>query len=161
MSFDRRSPAGMVFPAGDSKAGQPLPQDLFLVELDFTTGNGKGLDLSGTAAATQKITFTQDTSAHLVLVGGIRVVTDFATDAALVAFIPATVKMQTTSSGRDIMNTPVHVEALFGTAQLPAEWARPKFLAAGASLTTTVVNLSAATKFNLRIMFQAYQIFLS
>lgn len=149
MRFDESVPAAQA----------NFEKELFTITLDFIAGDAKGLDVAGTAGATQKIVTTIDQAYHFVIVGGVRVVTDFATDLVPVAFLPAVFDMTMTSSSRGLMNSPVHVEALFGTAQLPAVWAKRRFIQAGSSMTTTVQNL-AATQYNLRLVLLGYQILL-
>jgi hypothetical protein len=134
-------------------------QDLFFLSLDFTGNNVLGVKGGGADVKSQVLTADQD--AHLLLVGGSRLGTDPATDATAQAFLPVTLLMKLSSSGRELMNNPQHIENVLGTAQLPAAWPRPKFLAAGSSMRVTLQNLSAATTFNVRVTFYAFKIFVS
>jgi hypothetical protein len=143
------------------KNGQPLVQDLFFVQLDFTTGNANQLTVAGTATATRVLPLVIDTDAHFLMVGASRVATDVATDAVSIAFCHVGVSLKMTSSGRDLMNTTQHIENIAGTAQLPAAWPRPKFIAAGSALRATLTNLSTTTPYNVRLSFFGFKIFVS
>lgn len=147
MLFDTRIPKGFA----------EKPQDLFFLQFDFTNANAKRLD----AGTSKTISFTVDGDAHLLLSGGSRVATDGATDLVTQPFVPVTVSMKTSSSGRELMEDAVHIENIFGTAQLPTAWPRPKFLQANSTIQVTCTNLSGALGFNLRLNFFCFKIFLS
>lgn len=66
----------------------------------------------------------------------------YARNAALVPDIA--VLLTDTGSGRQFMNAAVPVESLFGTAQLPFIWPRPKILAASSTLQ---VQFTSAANF--------------
>jgi hypothetical protein len=134
-------------------------QDLFFLSLDFT--NNFVLGVKGGGADTKAQTLQADQDAHLLLVGGSRIGTDVATDAVAQAFLPVLMTMKMSSSGRELMNNAQHIENVLGTAQLPAAWPRPKFLAAGSALRVTLQNLSATAAFNVRVTFYAFKIFLT
>src|SRR3954471_20079579 len=147
MYFDSRVPQGL----GQNE------QDLFFISTDFTGGNSLGI--KGGGADVKNLVVTIDQDAHVLLVGGARVITDQATAQTSQAFAPILVTLTMSSSGRQLMNQAQHIENVLGTAQLPAAWPRPKFLVAASSMRVTLQNLHAANPFNVRITFYAFKIF--
>lgn len=148
MYFDTRVPKG----AAD------LPQDLFLIPLDFVPIGAAG---SGTDILTR--TYTADADADVEVVGMARVITNGVAPAAgdinAVAFAPMLITMTMTSSGRQLMPSATHLENVAGTAQLPAAWPRPKLIPKTASLKIQIQNLHTANAFNLRLCLYAFKIF--
>lgn len=56
-----------------------------------------------------------------------------------------------TGSGRQLMNTAVPIQAMFGTGQLPFVLPRQRPFRSNSTVTITVNNFSAATDYNLRL----------
>lgn len=93
----------------------------------------------------------------LLIVGGVRTVTDN-TGQVSVAFYPAKVKI-TDGSQRDLMDNDAMLDNLFGTAQLPALWPYPKFVAAGSSLKTTLTSLDTANVRTVQLVYLGFKIY--
>jgi len=73
-------------------------------------------------------------------------------------FAPLLVTLTDSGSGRNLMNSPVAVNSLFGTAERPYIWARPKVLDPNSTFTAQVQNL-VATAFQVRLAFQGFKVF--
>jgi len=87
-----------------------------------------------------------------------RIVTN-AANTTFFAAAPITIEMSDTGSGNIITNAPVHLDAYFGTAQLPTVLPVPLYLGAASTLRTRAANLDGATAFNLRIAYIGVKIF--
>lgn len=125
------------------------PKDAFFLAVNFLP-----LAAGGTASVVTQIT----AEAAFLILGATRVVTDSPADTTSVAFFPALVTVSD-GTNRQLMDRAVHIENLCGTAQLPAIWPWPKFVAAGSQVTTTVQNLDGATARNVRITYMGFKIF--
>lgn len=144
MLFDTRVPQDMA----------KQPQDLFFVSADFT--GSKELAAAPAAGASQIVTISVDQDAHLLLVGAAHFTTNSAETTQGGGFILVTLKVS--SSGREMMSSAQHLQNIAGTAQLPCVWPRPKFIAAGSSLTVTAQNLEGTAR-RCRLTFYAFKIF--
>lgn len=56
-------------------------------------------------------------------------------------------------SGRNLMDNPVSIPALFGNGQLPFIWPVPKTLSARSTLQVQVTNYDAAVTYNIRGLY--------
>lgn len=74
------------------------------------------------------------------------------------AVVPFLVTLSDSGSGRDLMNTGVHIDNLFGTAARPFIWAKVKVLDPNSTFAARVQNLSATSR-NLRLAFHGFKIF--
>lgn len=148
MYFDTRVPEG----------ASKLAQDLFFITLDFIPIGAAG---SGTDIIVRS--FTSDSDADLEIVGAARVVTQGVAPAAgdinNVAFAPFLLTFTMTSSGRQLMSGPAHMENVAGTAQLPAAWPRPKMIPKASTMKVQLQNLSTVNAYNVRLMLYAFKIF--
>lgn len=61
-------------------------------------------------------------------------------------------------SGRNLMNTPIHADNLFGTAQLPKEWKVPKLLLPNSTFNVQLANQEAVDR-NIHVAFHGFKIF--
>lgn len=61
-------------------------------------------------------------------------------------------------SGRNLMDTQVHADAVFGTYRDPYFWSLPKILDPQSTFTIDIQNLSATDR-NVRTYFHGYKIF--
>lgn len=73
-------------------------------------------------------------------------------------FAPLLVTLSDSGAGRNLSNSPVAVNSLFGTGERPFLWARPKILDPNSTFVAQVQNL-VATAFNVRFAFQGFKIF--
>lgn len=64
-----------------------------------------------------------------------------------------TVQIQDGGSSRSLFSAPCPIHAVFGTGENPFILPAPRQFAAGASVTVSLVNYSAATTYNLRLAF--------
>jgi hypothetical protein len=134
---------------------QILPRELwrkrkdgFVFHLDFTP-------LAASGTSTLPVNISAD--ADFVIIYGTRIVTDVA-NTAFVANVPELVSITDTGAGRGLSSSAIHVDEWFGTAQLPAYWAYPKFLRANSSLSVTLQNLEAVAR-NVRLSFHGFKVF--
>ena len=73
-------------------------------------------------------------------------------------FAPQVVMLSDSGSGRDLANTPVPINSLFGNGERPFIWSKPKVLDPNSTLTARIQNL-VATAFNVRLSFHGFKIF--
>ena len=145
--FDTRVPQGLA----------NMAQDLFFLSADFV--GAKELAAAPAAGATQVVPITIDQDAHVLIVGASHVTSNnLETTDVPVPFILVTLKMS--SSGREMMSSAQHLRNIAGTAQLPCVYPRPKFIAAGSTLSVTAQNLEGAAR-RTRLTFYAFKIFKS
>lgn len=134
-----------------SMSDQQLTQ-LFGIRDDYTyTLNFASL--AGTATATGQFTVEADSN---FLWQEAAYFADIAaaiqTDSSRV--IPlVTVTIQDSGSGRQLMNAATPIPSLFGTGALPFLLPTPRFFRAQTTVSVNVVNLTAATTYNLRLSF--------
>src|SRR5574341_428789 len=155
---DRRvkaTPGGAVSPWGNPLLWL-VPRELLARIKDFFIYSAEFLPLA--AGATTAVTTQIQGDSDFLVVQGVR--TCFAVDnTTVVANPPAMVRISDTGSGRDFMDRAVHIENLFGTAQLPAVWPFPKLLPANSTLSTQLQNLDGATARNYRLSYVGFKIF--
>ncbi len=73
-------------------------------------------------------------------------------------YAPLLVTLSDSGAGRNLSNSPVAINSLFGTGERPFIWARPKVLDPNSTFVAQVQNL-VATAFNVRLAFQGFKIF--
>jgi len=66
---------------------------------------------------------------------------------------PITVLLTDSGSGRQMMDTPVPIDSLFGTGQEPFYWPEPKIMYANSVLQVQVTNLDTVNTFQLILSF--------
>jgi len=126
----------------------PKTKDFFIYSIEFTP-----LAASGTSTVSIQI---QADSAFLITMATI-VVTDTA-NAVFISNIPELVTLTDAGSGRQLSDKAVHVNNIFGTAQLPAVWPFPKIMAPSSTLSATLQNLEATAR-NVRLSFWGFKVF--
>lgn len=112
------------------------PKDFFVYSVLFNP-----LPISTTEADDIQIQADSD----FLIMAGVRYVTSTAAPPVPQAGV-ALVQLTDSGSGRQLQNTPVHIENLFGTAQMPAVWPFPKLLQRSSTLTVTIQNLEATAR---------------
>ena len=70
----------------------------------------------------------------------------------------ATISLTDTGSGRQLSDARIPVDTLFGTAQRPYFWARPKILPPSSTFQASMQNLLAVA-FRFRLVFHGFKIF--
>lgn len=127
-------------------------KDPFIYSADFT---GNDVLNFGT---TRTVNISIQADSDFLIVAGVRRITstDHLTD---VAFVAATVRITDQGSGRDLMDRAVHIENLFGTAQLPMYWPLPKLVEANSTMSTTIVSLETALNRVVRVSYYGFKIF--
>jgi hypothetical protein len=134
---------------------QILPRDLWGKQKDMFIGH---LDFTPLAASgTSTLGFNVPADADFVILYGTRIVTDVL-NTTFVANVPELVTLQDTGAGRALSSSAVHMDEIFGTAQLPAYWAFPKFMRSGSTLSVTLQNLEAVAR-NVRLSFHGFKVF--
>ena len=72
--------------------------------------------------------------------------------------VPAVISLTDSGSGRQLSDAQIPIDTLFGTAQRPFVWPRPKLLSPATTFQSSLLNLSA-TAMTVRLAFQGYKIF--
>lgn len=129
-----------------------MPKDFFTYGVDF---------LPLAAAATQTLNIQINSDGHFLIMAGVRVATDPADPTSFTANVPVLASVFDGGSGRELMDQPVHIENLFGTAQLPAYWPYPKIVKSQSTMRVTLENLDPVNGFDVRIQFLGFKLFLS
>lgn len=135
---------------------QYLPDVLKGHPKDFFTYSAEFLPLAAGATNTQNINIQADSD--FLILAGVRVITA-ADNTTFVANGPFLITITDSGAGRSFMDRAVHIDNLFGTAQLPALWAYPKFIAGASQLAVTAQNLDGATARNIRMTLIGFKIF--
>jgi len=125
-------------------------KDFFIYATDF-------VPLANSQTLTQPIQIQNDSD--FLIMAGVYVETSTDNVTTFINPSPLMVTITDSGSGRQLMNTPIHINNLFGTAQLPAIWPFPKVIPAGASLNTQLVNLDTVNSRNVRIAYWGFKIF--
>ena len=126
----------------------PKTKDFFVYSIEF-------VPLAASATSTTSIQIQAD-SAFLITMGTV-VVTD-TTNATFISNIPELILITDAGSGRQLSDKAVHMNNLFGTAQLPAVWPFPKIMAPSSTLAATLQNLEATAR-NVRLSFWGFKVF--
>jgi hypothetical protein len=121
-------------------------RDFFVYELDFATIN---------AGLTGSATFTVQTDSNFLWQQG-----TYDASIAGAAYTQNTrpipnmnCTIQDTSSGRQLMSSPVPIPSMFGTGQLPFVIPAPRFFRANTQVTVSVTNFDAAVNYDLKLSF--------
>jgi hypothetical protein len=130
----------------DSHKGRP--KDFFVYSAEFTPLG---------ASTTSSFTISIQADSDFLILAGVRVVTDTG-NTTFVSNVPQLVTITDTGAGRTFMDRAVHMDNLFGTAQLPALWPYPKFVQGASALSVTLQNLDATAR-NVRLSFLGFKIF--
>ena len=133
-----------------------LPQALWNNAKDFFIYGTDFLPLAAGATQTNEIAIESDSD--FLRVAGVRVVTDTA-NTTFIADVPQLVTLFDSGSGRRMVNRAVHMDNLFGTAQLPSYWPFPKLMPRASTLSVQVQNLDGANARNVRVSFLGFKIF--
>lgn len=136
--------------------GANLPDWIRERAKEFFVYGANMLPLAAGAQATADIAIQAD--ADFLIVAAALVLTD-AANVVFAANRPLTVQITDTGSGRALMNAPMHVDNIYGTAQLPAYWPLPALMNQGGTISTTIVNLDAANGWNIRFAYLGFKIF--
>jgi hypothetical protein len=122
--------------------------DYFVYGTDF-------LPLNANATVQNSININGDSA--FVILSAVLVETDVL-NTTFLAQRPLLFGLQDTGSGRNLMNTPMHADNWFGTAELPKYWDIPKILAPNSTFNVTAINLEAVNR-NVRVAFHGIKIF--
>ena len=135
----------------------PLPnqakgrlRDVFFVQVDFPNVPIAGVQTPGN--------FAVDADADFVITGGAQRVTTTADRTTVLPDPAVFVALTRSAAGRTLMNLPVPISALLGTAQRPARWEAAMYLRANSNLAITVTSLQAAAVF-VQLTFWGYKVF--
>ena len=148
-------PTAQILPSLNPFLGL-LPKDLWNRVKDFFIYSVEFLPLAASETLTTDIAIQADSD--FLIMAGVRTVTDTA-NTTLQTFVPQTVLITDSGSGRQLMDRAVHIENLFGTAQLPAIWPYPKLIRASSTLSTRLTNLDGANARNVRLSYLGFKIF--
>lgn len=149
------SPAGGAAPQLGPFFGL-LPRPLLRRVKDFFVYTAEFLPLAAGGTATVNTAIQADSDFLIVLVT--RVVTD-TLNTTFSANVPMLVNVTDAGSGRNLMDRAVHMDNLFGTAQLPSYWPYPKLIRASGTLNTTVQNLDGGNAYNVRMSYLGFKVF--
>lgn len=158
LTQDRRKrvpPAAQLMPSVNPFLGL-LPPRYWRRAKDFFMYSADYLPLNASASLNVDILINNDSD--FLIMAGVRTVTS-SDNLTQVTFFPATVTITDRGSGRNIMDRAVHLENLFGTAQLPQIWPFPKIIPAGATLSTLLQSLDTVNNRNVRISYLGMKIF--
>lgn len=120
-----------------------------------------GVDFAGTNVllASQTLTIPiniNSDSAFLILSA-----TMVETDTANTTFLtnrPLLCQLSEGGGARNLFNTPLHVDNVFGTAEEPCYWDVPKLLLPNSTFNVQLQNLEAVNR-NVRVAFKGFKIF--
>lgn len=124
--------------------------------LDYFAYGTDFAPLAAGATTTRSIQINSD-SAFLVL-SAVMVETD-TTDLIFLANRPLLVTLTTGGAALSLMNTPIHADNLFGTAQEPKYWDVPKVLLPNTTFNVTLQNLDSGNARNVRVAFHGFKIY--
>ncbi len=128
-------------------------KDFFVYSADFVGTN----NLPASATRTVSIAIQADSDFLIVVCNRTTIVTG--TPATEVTFTPVLATIKDSGSGRDLMDRPVHLEALAGDGQLPGYWPFPKFMRRSSTLQTTLQNLDGANAYDVRVSYLGFKLF--
>lgn len=130
--------------------GLPFELDPFTFSLNYTPA---------TLSTTTNQTFLvqADSAFSLVKMTAVVTATDNTTFQTTGAW-PFLVTLSDSGSGRDLMDTGVHLYNLFGSAERPFILPKPKLFDPNSTITGKLQNLSG-TSYNVRLSFHGFKIF--
>lgn len=128
----------------------PFELDPFTFTLNYTPA---------TASTTTNQTFTvqADSAFSLIKMTAVVTATDNTTFQTTGQW-PFLITLSDSGSGRDLMDTGVHLYNTFGTAERPFILPKPKLFDPNSTVTGKVQNLSG-TSYNVRLSFHGFKIF--
>ena len=140
---------------------QQIIEQPYTFEVDFVGAGGGGTFAAPGPAGQTVGNFLVDTSSPFMLIS-----TTYKADVAAAAqnsgntIVPnATVMIQDQSSNRNWMNIAVPVPSLFGTAQLPYFWPKPRLIPGNTNVNVTLASFEAAVTNNVRLSFHGYRLY--
>ena len=132
------------FPNG----ARDLALDYFAYGTDFTP-------LALSATTTNAIAINSD-SAFFILAATL--VETFTDNTTFMAQRPLLCQLAEAGGARNFFNTPLHVDNVFGTAELPMVWPLPKLLLPNSTFNVQLQNLEAVAR-NVRVAFHGFKVF--
>ena len=131
-------------------AKRPLPRRSMIYTVDYSS-----IAASGTLPGTIPI----ESGSDFLAIAATRVVYDTDSPATETTFPPLVITVfSNTSSGRALINTGTHLEALFGTAQQPGVFPWPLYVPGGSQLVITLQNLDSAQAYYARLTLIGFAI---
>lgn len=131
-------------------AAPNLPQyqafDFFVYEVDFSAVAAGG-------APTSSFTVQQEADFILTKINMFADIAGAAQTESSRVIPLATIMINDTGSGRNLMNSAVPLESLFGAGGLPFILPRQRIFVASSVVNITLNNFSAATTYNIRLSF--------
>lgn len=148
-------------PAGPTGTAGPLPnpnapQVQYVQDWFVNTINFLNIAAGGTSLGNLQI----DADSDFELVKLSAQVNEHANDSLLdLNAVQATLMITDSGSGRNLMNIPTPIPAIFGTGQLPYILPQPRIFKARTNIAFTLVNASAGTTYDLRLALSGRKIF--
>lgn len=121
------------------------------------TYNADFVPLAASQTATVNIQIQSDSDFLVTSVA--RVATDSPAQTTALAFMPATLLITDTGSGRQLMDRATHLENWFGTGQFVRVLDQPFFIRASSTLSVTLANLDTANARVIRLAFHGAKVF--
>lgn len=145
------------FPQGN--APQPLPPPAVIAE-DFFTYNTQFQALTAGATANNFIQIEADSDFLIQKLAYASFINGDPIELQTQDIPLCTVLIVDTGSGRQIMNNPVPISALFGDGRLPYILPTPKLFTKNSRINVTLFNFSGATTYaNIWLNFEGKKIF--
>lgn len=133
-------------------AGSEVVTDFYTYGVTFGT-------INSSESVTSSIQIEADSDFEIIKLAAYGLV-NVDDDPVTIDQLPLTVMLTDTGSGRNLMNTAVPIQSLFGTGQLPFILPKTKLLYARSVLAITVANISTAVSFSyLALSFHGRKIF--
>lgn len=128
---------------------QDRPRDFYSFAVDF-------VNVGASATTSQDVKISDD--ADFVLVYQTATVSNVA---GTTFFEPApfTGLLKDAGSGRDLMNSPVHFNNIFGNGRNPAVVPNPKLLFRASTYQVTINNLDAGTAYTVRLGLVGFKLY--
>lgn len=139
----------------ESSYDQYLPPPMRGAAKDFFVYTAEFLPLAAGGTAAQNVAIQSDSA--FLLTALTRVVTAV-DNTTVVTFAPMMLQLTDLGSGRALMDRPVHLESLAGTAQLQST-IFPKFINPASTLGVQLQNLDLVTARNVRLAFLGFKVF--
>jgi hypothetical protein len=139
-------------------AGQPLPPPAVIAE-DFFTYNTRFEDLAAGATGANFIQIEADSDFLIQKLAYASFLNDEAVTVESQDIPLVTVLIVDTGSGRQIMNAPVPISALFGDGRLPYILPTPKLFTKNSRINVTVSNFGSEDYADIWLNFEGKKIF--
>lgn len=117
-----------------------------------------GTDFAPLAASTTTTRAIQINSDSAFLILSATMVETATDDVTFLANRPLLCNLTTGGAALSLMNTPIHADNLFGTAEEPKYWDVPKVLLPNTTFNVTLQNLEATAR-NVRVAFHGFKIY--